>query len=96
VVTCGAEGGVLASADSTWRFPALKVQVIDTTGCGDAFSAGYLFGLSEGLEPSASCGWGTCAAAMVAQVLGSDGVTDAAAVRALLREQWAPAVAGSA
>ena len=96
VVTCGADGGVLATADTTWRFPALTVQVVDTTGCGDAFSAGYLFGLSMGLEPAACCGWGTCAAAMVAQVLGSDGVTDAAAVEVLLREQWAPALAGPA
>lgn len=96
VVTCGADGGVLARADSTWRFPALKVRVVDTTGCGDAFSAGYLFGLSKGLEPDACCGWGTCAASLVAQVLGSDGITDAATVEALLREQWEPALGGSA
>ena len=31
--------------------PAFPVEVVDTTGCGDAFSAGFLRGLALGREP---------------------------------------------
>lgn len=94
VVTCGADGGVLVTPDGgdVWAFPALSVEVVDTTGCGDAFSAGYLVGLALGWSPRRSCGLGTCCAAQVAQVLGSDGITDLAGVQALLRERWDPVV----
>lgn len=88
VVTCGADGGVLADAGGTWSFPALEVPVVDTTGCGDAFSAGYLVALSQGRTTREACGLGTCCAALVAQRLGSDGVGSLAAATALLRERW--------
>lgn len=92
VVTCGAEGGVLADARGTWSFPALEVDVVDTTGCGDAFSAGYLVALSQGLPTRDACALGTCCAALVAQRLGSDGIGDLASATALLRDRWdAPA-----
>lgn len=92
VVSCGAEGGVLADAGGTWSFPALEIDVVDTTGCGDAFSAGYLVGLSQGWSPRRSCGLGTCCAALVAQRLGSDGVGSLDDATALMREQWDPVV----
>ncbi len=88
VVTCGEQGGVLVDDEGAWRFPALTVDVVDTTGCGDAFSAGYLFGLSLGWSTRRSCGIGTCCAALVAQVLGSDGIPDLETVQTLLRERW--------
>jgi sugar/nucleoside kinase (ribokinase family) len=90
VVSCGAAGGVLVDADGTWPFPALSIEAIDTTGCGDAFSAGYVFALSRGWPVRRACGLGTCCAALVAQRLGSDGISDLATVDALLRDQWDP------
>lgn len=91
VVTMGSRGGVLVVDGESWSFPALRVDVVDTTGCGDAFSAGYLFGLSLGWDPRRCCGLGTCCAAQVATVLGSDGVTGVADVAALLAGWGAPA-----
>lgn len=38
VVTLGAEGAVVASADGVVQVPAPRVQVVDTTGAGDAFA----------------------------------------------------------
>ena len=70
--TCGAEGAVVVWGDEVERVPALEVAVIDTTGCGDAFSAGFLRGLSLGRSRRASAELGCAAAALVARGLGSD------------------------
>lgn len=59
------------------RVPAFKVPVVDSTGCGDAYCAGFIIGLSQGwgLE---RCGLlGTAASGLVIQGLGSDaGIID--------------------
>lgn len=54
------------------RVPAFGVDVVDTTGCGDAFSAGFLRGLSLGRSRRQSAVLGCAAAALVAGGLGSD------------------------
>jgi sugar/nucleoside kinase (ribokinase family) len=71
-VTCGADGVLLVTKEGTETVPALAVDVVDTTGCGDAFSAGFLRGMSLGRTPRASAVLGCAAAALVAQGLGSD------------------------
>lgn len=83
VLTTGADGGVLVDDEGVHHFRALPVDVVDTTGCGDAFSAGYLYALSLALPPREACRLGTACAAMVAQTLGSDGVTGLADALAL-------------
>jgi sugar/nucleoside kinase (ribokinase family) len=72
VATAGADGAVIADADGTERVPAFQVDVVDTTGCGDAFSAGFLRGISLGRSRRESAVLGCAAAALVAQGLGSD------------------------
>jgi sugar/nucleoside kinase (ribokinase family) len=58
---------------------------VDTTGCGDAFSAGFLRGLSLGRDREGAAQLGCAAAAMVAQGLGTDhGDYDLAAVEKLV------------
>ena len=47
-------------------------NVVDTTGCGDAFSAGFLRGCSLGRDLRDAAVLGCAAAALVAQGLGSD------------------------
>ncbi|MBO2457353.1 carbohydrate kinase family protein [Actinomadura violacea] len=87
VVTLGAEGSLVATAGGgVHRLPALPVEVVDTTGCGDAYCAGFITGLGQGRDVLESARWGTAAAATVAQGLGSDAnLTDLDAVLALLR-----------
>ncbi len=70
--TRGAEGAVVVTADEVHEVPALPVEVVDTTGCGDAFSAGYLRGLSLGHSLPDAARLGCATAAQVAQGLGSD------------------------
>lgn len=63
--------------------PAFAVDVVDTTGCGDAFSAGFLRGLSLGRAPRDAAVLGCATAALVAQGLGTDaGLYDLATVEA--------------
>ncbi|MFC4051770.1 carbohydrate kinase family protein [Actinomadura syzygii] len=85
VVTLGGDGSIVATAAGVHRLPALPVEVVDTTGCGDAYCAGFITGLAHGRDVLEAARWGTAAAATVAQGLGSDAcLTDLDAVLALL------------
>jgi len=53
-VTCGADGAWALGADGAEFQPAFPVAVIDRTGGGDAFAAGFLHGLASGF-PVAEC-----------------------------------------
>ena len=81
-VTQGAKGALVATASGVVEVPAFPIEVVDTTGCGDAFSAGFLRGLSLGLDPVDAARLGCATAAQVAQGLGTDaGSYDLATVR---------------
>lgn len=73
VVTLGAEGCVVAGRDGTRILvPAVPVaQVIDTTGAGDSFAAGHLYGLIEGFDPERCARLGAVAAAEIVSHLGA-------------------------
>ena len=70
--TCGADGVLVVDAEASERVPAFEVDVVDTTGCGDAFSAGFLRGLSLGADRREAAVLGCATAALVAQGLGTD------------------------
>jgi sugar/nucleoside kinase (ribokinase family) len=83
--TCGADGAVIVDSESEERVPAFQVDVVDTTGCGDAFSAGFLRGLALKRSRRDAAALGCAAAGLVAQGLGSDhGDFDLAAADALI------------
>ena len=54
------------------RVPALEVPIVDSTGCGDAYCAGFITGLSLGFDIQRACELGTAAGGLVIQGLGSD------------------------
>jgi sugar/nucleoside kinase (ribokinase family) len=70
--TAGADGAIVVDADTVERVPAFTLDVVDTTGCGDAFSAGFLRGVSLGRTRREAAVLGCSAAAFVAGGLGSD------------------------
>ena len=66
VVTMGGKGAVFARANGECGIvPAKKVDVIDTTGAGDAFFAGTVIGLTYGKTLAESCEIGSRLAASV-------------------------------
>ena len=66
IVTMGERGAVYAdSAGESGICPALRVDVVDTTGAGDAFFAGVAIGLTYGKTVGESCVIGTRLAASV-------------------------------
>jgi sugar/nucleoside kinase (ribokinase family) len=54
VVTCGSEGAVLADQSGMVQSGRFPVEFVDGTGSGDAFAAGYISGLLDGL-PAVRC-----------------------------------------
>jgi sugar/nucleoside kinase (ribokinase family) len=59
------------------RVPAFRAKVVDSTGCGDAYCAGFITGLSLGWDVERSARLGSAAGALVIQGLGSDaGIVD--------------------
>jgi sugar/nucleoside kinase (ribokinase family) len=88
VATLGPDGALLFDESGAHQVPAYDVDVVDTTGCGDAFSAGFLYAVMLGRTPLESVTLGNAVAALVAGGLGSDhgdfdlGIADAFAAGA--------------
>lgn len=70
VMTLGENGALLVTDSSIKHFPAYRVKVVDTTGAGDAFNAGLVYGLSQGYNLSEAIDFGNKAAALVVTRLG--------------------------
>jgi ribokinase len=64
VVTLGAEGALIVSADGEFHAPARPAQVVDTVGAGDCFCGVLAAGLDEGLSLQAAVLRGNTAAAL--------------------------------
>src|SRR5215216_5077803 len=78
----GAEGSSIAWQGANGRIeeirvPAFASPVVDSTGCGDAYCAGFIAGLLRGWDLKESARFGTAAAGLVIRGLGSDaGIVD--------------------
>jgi sugar/nucleoside kinase (ribokinase family) len=53
-IKLGADGAVGAHQGQVYRVPALGVEAVDTTGAGDNFDGGFIYGLLKGL-PFGEC-----------------------------------------
>jgi sugar/nucleoside kinase (ribokinase family) len=54
------------------RIPAYRVPVVDTTGCGDAYDAGIIWGILKGWDIEKSARFASACGSLVATGLGSD------------------------
>ncbi|MGO1562085.1 Ribokinase [Actinomycetales bacterium JB111] len=73
IITLGAEGVSISTKDSIdARMPTVAVDVVDTTGCGDAFASGLIRGLLDGESVEEAARLGMACGSLVATGLGSD------------------------
>ena len=70
VVTLDEHGALIRSGDTTHEIPRYRVTAVDTTGAGDMFAAGILFGLTQGLPLDVTGRISSYAAAQVVAKMG--------------------------
>lgn len=85
IVTRSEAGSLIAAGDETVHVKAAPVaQVVDTTGAGDQYAAGFLFGYAKG-RPFAECG--ALASFAAAEVISHMGPRPETNLRALALKQ---------
>jgi sugar/nucleoside kinase (ribokinase family) len=86
VVTCGADGALAVEGGRRVTVPVAKIGagLVDTTGAGDLFAAGFLVGQAEGRSIEESLRIGSIAAA---EIISHFGARPEADLRALVEEQ---------
>jgi sugar/nucleoside kinase (ribokinase family) len=85
IVTCGAEGALAVEGGRRVSVPVARTGggIVDTTGAGDLFAAGFLVGQAEGRSIEESLRMGSIAAA---EVISHFGARPEANLRALVDE----------
>jgi ribokinase len=64
IITLGAKGVFLMTADSSRIIPAPLVAAVDSTAAGDVFNGALVTGLAEGMELKEACEF-ACKAASI-------------------------------
>ena len=72
VVKIGAKGSLIATNHEFSQVPSFKVTCLDTTGAGDFFAAGFLYGLTKNLSLEQCAKIGSIAGSEVVQVIGTE------------------------
>ena len=71
VVTLGERGSMVIDGDRVAPVPAIRVDAVDATGCGDAFMGTILAGLAAGLSLEDSASLASCVSAYAATGYGA-------------------------
>ena len=70
IVKVGADGSWIQRGDDKQFVPAMKVNCVDTTGAGDLYASGFIYGLIKDLSLQDAGKIGTLLAGNVIQVMG--------------------------
>jgi sugar/nucleoside kinase (ribokinase family) len=71
VVTCGERGAVLVSGETRLRAGVYPVEFVDGTGGGDAFDAGFIYGILQGFDLATCLRWGSALGASCVRAIGT-------------------------
>ncbi len=86
IVTRGEKGALVLTADEIYTVPGVEVEVIDTTGAGDAFNSGLAVSLAQGKTLPEAVKYANCAGALACTKLG---VIPALAARPMVDQLYA-------
>ena len=88
IITRGEQGCVGLTSDGEFQLPAFKVDVVDTTGCGDVFHGAYALALAlarEKTAPEAARFAGAAAALCATKLGGRNGIPTAQELQSFLK-----------
>lgn len=71
IMTLGNRGCLIASGDALIEVETFKVNVVDTTGAGDAFEAGFIYAMLKGLDLRSAAIFASAVAAIKCTKLGA-------------------------
>ena len=71
-VKMGGSGAVLVERDKAWHVPPYRVRCVDSTGAGDAFTAGLAYALGAGMEPVKAVEFANAAGAVAVTSVGTE------------------------
>jgi sugar/nucleoside kinase (ribokinase family) len=87
IATLGPDGSLIVGEGEQVRISVPETPVVDTTGCGDAYTAGFIVGTLKGWDLRSRGSLGAACAGLVAGGLGSDaGIVDLESTLAFLSE----------
>jgi ribokinase len=66
----GEKGALVLTDDTVAEVPGVAVEVVDTTGAGDAFNSGLAIALAEGRDLIQAVQYANCAGAITCTKLG--------------------------
>jgi len=92
VITMGGEGCVVAYENSlhkveTFRMPAFKVPVKDTTGAGDSFQGAFIYGILKGWEVKKITFFANACAALACNKIGARNMPTFEEIQKFLQKQ---------
>lgn len=71
IVKIGSKGSLVKSNGKVYRIDPIKVNPVDTTGAGDLFASGFLYGLTNNFSLEKCANLGSLCAGKVIEVIGS-------------------------
>lgn len=85
VVKMGSEGALLVAGGTLEHLPAFEIEAVDSTGAGDAFTAGLAIALAEGMNDLEAVRFANACGALAVSALGAlPSMPDRRAVESLL------------
>ena len=88
VIKLGKKGSLAVKDGVTYEAPAFSVKAVDTTGAGDSFNAGFIYGYLRQMDIRAclECGNG-CGALNVTALGGNTGFPDEETLHTFIKAQ---------